>query len=90
MEQFEIGFLRDTHPEEEVAVWCSITAAWIAYHEQHLGNDFLPDEEEKKLIAALIAISSGAYVGVEDVDALGVPADVARRLVACYDEVGQE
>jgi hypothetical protein len=22
LEQFEIGFMRDTHPESEVAVWC--------------------------------------------------------------------
>ena len=25
LEQFEIGFMRDMHPESEVAVWCSIT-----------------------------------------------------------------
>jgi hypothetical protein len=30
LEQFEIGFMRDIHPEREVAVWCSITAAWLA------------------------------------------------------------
>ena len=81
LEQFEIGFMRDMHPEDEVAIWCSITAAWIAYHEQHLGDELLPDEDEKQLIGALLAISAG----VEDVEALGVPVDVGRRLLACYD-----
>lgn len=81
LEQFEIGFMRDAQPESEVAVWCSITAAWIDYHEKHLGDEVLPDEDEKKLLAALIAISTG----VEDMEALGVPADVGRKLLACYD-----
>ena len=86
LEQFEIGFMRDAHPESEVAVWCSITEAWIAYHEKHLGDELLPDEDEKKLLAALIAISTG----IEDVEQLGVPADVGRRLLTCYDELGEE
>jgi hypothetical protein len=25
LEQFELGFMRDMHPESEVALWCSIT-----------------------------------------------------------------
>ena len=86
LEQFEIDFMRDMHPEDEVAVWCSITAAWIAYHEKHLGDELLPDEDEKKLLAALLAISTG----VEDVEALGVPADVGSKLLACYDTLGEE
>ncbi len=86
LEQFEIDFMRDAHPESEVAVWCSITAVWIAYHEKHLGDEMLPDEDERKLLAALIAISTG----VKDVEQLGVPVDVGRKLLACYDELGQE
>src|SRR5580704_5848126 len=59
LEQFEIGFMRDMHPESEVALWCSITAAWLAYHEKFLDDETLPDEEEKKLLSALIVISTG-------------------------------
>ena len=55
------------------------------HHEKHLGDEPLPDEDEKKLLAALIAISTG----VEDAEALGVPVDVGRRLMACYDGVGE-
>ncbi len=84
LEQFEIGFMRDMHPKSEVAVWSSITAAWIAYHEKHLGNEVLPHEDEKKLLGALLSISTG----VEDVEALGVPVDVGRKLLDCYDELG--
>ena len=90
LEQFEIDFMRDAHPEREVAVWCNITAAWIAYHEQYLDNEYLPDEDEKQLFAALIVISTGAYTGVEDFEALGVAPDVGRKLLACYDALGEE
>jgi hypothetical protein len=84
LEQFEIGFMRDMHPEREVAVWCRITSAWIDYHEKHLGEELLPDDDEKKLIGALIAISTGMK------DTLGVPVEVGRKLLACYDGVGKD
>ena len=86
LEQFETGLMRDTNPEDEVVVWCSITAAWIAYHEQHLDDELLPDEDETKLLAALVSISTG----VEDVSVLEVPEEVGRKLLACYDELGRE
>lgn len=85
LEQFEVGFMRDMHPESEVAVWCSIAAAWLDYHEKFLG-DVLPDGDEKKLLAALIAISTG----VNDVDKLGVSVDVGRKLLECYDNLSSE
>src|SRR5260370_18960366 len=44
LEQFEIGFMRDKHPESEAALWCSIAAAWLAYHQEYLGEATLPDE----------------------------------------------
>jgi hypothetical protein len=52
LEQFEIGFMRDAHPEREVALWCSITAAWLAYHEKFLGDETLPDDDERKMLGA--------------------------------------
>ena len=86
LEQFEIGFMQDANPTDEVAIWCSITAAWLAYHEQHLGDELLPDEDGKKLLAALISISTG----VEDLAVLGVPPDVGRKLLNCYDSLGEK
>lgn len=86
LEQFEIGFMRDMHPESEVALWCSITAAWLAYHEKFVGDETLPEEEERKMLGALIAISTG----VEDVAKLNVPVEVGRRLIQCYDELGKK
>ena len=83
LEQFEIGFMRDMHPESEVALWCSITAAWLAYHEKYRGDEALPDEEERHMLGALIAISTG----VDDVARLNVPAEVGRRLLQCYDDL---
>jgi hypothetical protein len=86
LEQFEITFMRDSSPEQEVAVWCSIAAAWLTYHEQYLGDERQPEGDEKKLLAALIAISTG----VEDVEALGVPVDVGRTLLACYNGLSEQ
>ena len=86
LEQFEIGFMRDMHPEIEVAVWCSIVAAWLIYHERYLDEQLQPKALEKQLVAALIAISTG----VGDAAGLGVPADVGRNLLACYDEIVSE
>jgi hypothetical protein len=85
LEQFEISFMRDADPASEVVVWCSITAAWSNYHEKHLGGELLPDEDEKKLLGALIAISTG----VTDVDNLGVSADVGKKLLEVYDVLGR-
>jgi hypothetical protein len=86
LEQFEVGFMRDMRPEGEVAVWCSITAAWLAYHEKYSGDETLPDGEERKLLGALIAISTG----VSDVARLNVPEEVGRRLLQCYDGLGNK
>ena len=85
LEQFEIEFMRDMHPEREVALWCGIAKAWLAYHEDYLGNGTLPNEEERKLLGALVAISTG----VADVAKLNVPVEVGRRLVQCYDDPGK-
>jgi hypothetical protein len=84
LEQFEIGFIfmRDMHPESEVALWFRIAKAWLAYHEDFLGNKTLPNEEERKLLGALVAISTG----IDDVSKLNVPVEVGRRLVHCYDD----
>lgn len=86
LEQFELGFMRDMHPAGEVAIWCSITAAWLAYHEKFLGDEMLPDEDEKKLLGALIAISTG----VTDPTKLNLPVEVGQRLLQCYDDPGKE
>jgi hypothetical protein len=82
LEQFEIGFMRDMHPESEVALWVRITKAWLAYHEDYLATETLPNEEERKLLGALIAISTG----VEDMTKLNVPVEVGRMLIRCYDD----
>jgi len=80
LEQFEIGFMRELHPEREVAIWSNVAAAWDSYHEKHLGGLIRPVAEEQKIVAALVAISSG----VIDPLLLGLHPDVGRKLIACY------
>ncbi len=85
-EEFELGFKRDETPEIEVDLWMSVTAAWIAYHEDYLDDELLPDDEERKLISALIAISTG----IEDVSKLGVSVEVGQELLECYCNLGSD
>lgn len=80
LEEFEIGFMRDLVPDVEVALWTHITVAWHAYHRRHLNGQRQSDELETKMVAALLAISSG----VEDVESIGLPAEVGNRLLECY------
>jgi len=80
LEQFEIGFMRDTHPERRVAMWSNVAAAWDSYHEKHLGGLIRPEAEEQKIVGALVAISSG----ITDPLLFGLHPDVGRKLIACY------
>jgi hypothetical protein len=82
LEQFEIDFMRDMHLESEVALWVRITKAWLAYHEDFLASETLAQHEERKLLGALIAISTG----VEDVTKLNMPVEVGRELIRCYHD----
>ena len=86
LEQFEVNLMRDANPEDEVVIWVSITAAWIAYHEKYLGYELLPDEDEKELIGALIVISTGC----KEIGKMNVPEDVGQKLLDCYDKLGEE
>ena len=78
--------MRDMHPESEIAIWSSIAAAWLDYHEAFVSDEELSNEEEKKLLAALINISGG----VTDPQRLGVPVEVGKRLLRCYDGLSKE
>ena len=81
-DEFVAGFERNDRPEDEIDAWMSITAAWIAYHEQHLDDKLLPPSGEKQLLSALIAIATG----VNDAAQLGVSEEVGRRLLECFGE----
>jgi hypothetical protein len=80
LEEFKAGFLQDAHAAYEVAIWCRIATVWYDYHESFLNGELLSNDEERSLIAALIAISTGE----QDVDRLQVPVTVGRRLLACF------
>ena len=51
-----------------------------------MNDEDLPDDQEKKLSAALVAISTG----VEDVAKLGVPTEVGRKLLQCFDDLSKK
>jgi hypothetical protein len=74
--------MRDANPESEVAVWCGIAGAWLKYHEQFTQDMLLSDAEEKKLLGALIQISSG----IDNPAELCVSPEIGSQLLACYGD----
>ena len=80
LEQWELGFKRDAHPEREVRVWCAIALAWHDYHKNHINNTRLSDEDEEKLVGALAAISSG----VTEAGELKLPPQTAEGLLESW------
>lgn len=80
LEQFELAFMRDEHPEIEVAIWCRIAAAWSAFRQKYTKCERQSIEGEKRLVAALIAMS----MGVDPVVRLGLDMLTAIRLRSCY------
>jgi hypothetical protein len=86
LEQFEIGFMREANPEDEVGIWLGIMVVWIDYHEKYLDDEVMSDADEQKLLSALMAISSG----VDDPSKLGVPTKIGQRLLECYEQFESE
>ena len=70
------------HADQEVAVWCSIAGAFQAYLKKYPENEV----PEPKLLGALIAISTG----IVEVENLGLPAEVGKRLMECYEGLGEK
>ena len=85
LEQFELKFMRDLHPEKEAAIWIVITTVWFSYHEKYLNNETLADEDERSLLDALLLLTTGA----DQASTMNVPEDVGRKLRQCYDSLGQ-
>jgi hypothetical protein len=53
LEQWELGFMRDVHIEQEVAYWVRLAHAFISYHERRK----LPlrsDDEELRLVGSFM------------------------------------
>lgn len=86
LEEFESELLRSETPEQDVAIWAAIMVVWIDYHEKYLGDVIMSDADERKLVAALVTISTGE----EDPAMLGVPAAIGRRLLDCYEKLEAE
>lgn len=83
LEQFELGFMRDMHPENEIAIWSAIAFAFQNYVVK-FGDGKPPSKEDgTNLVSAIILIS----MGVTAAQQLKLPEETASRLVACYQEL---
>ncbi len=89
LEQFEIGFMRNQDPREEVAIWLHTIAAWRKYHEKYLGGKVLADAREKSLLAAFLSICGGIE-NANMMRLLGAPVKVGLELSDRFDELGND
>jgi hypothetical protein len=80
LDEFQMGFERDSRPAYRVALWCRIASVWYEYHDRFLDGGLLSDDQEKKIVAALIAISAGQ----RDTQSLSVATEVGARLLTCF------
>ena len=78
LEELEIGFMRDLHPEREVAVWETDAQAWDLYQKRHVNNKRLTKDQKKQLVVTLVGISMGV---IEHKDS---PEVVNRNLFECW------
>lgn len=77
LEQWELGFMKDTHPEGEVKIWERIGAAFKLYCEQHGTPDV---EMQRKLVGSFCMFVHG---GEPD----NVASPVRRKLRECWKAV---
>jgi hypothetical protein len=64
LEKFELGFMRDLHPESEVSIWSRIALAYIKFHRTHpMGTR----QEESLVVAKLTGISTEMRIPGDDV-----------------------
>ncbi len=85
-EQWQIDFMRDLHSEKEIHIWLRIALSWQLYHERYVKDKVLSDEQEKKLVGALVLISKG----VTEDKQLKVSTTVGKGLVKCWTDVFDE
>ena len=83
-EQWELGFLRDCHPERELRIWTKISIAFNDFLARSGRNpEQVSQDEGKLLISHLTAISGGGREPANNMD-----DTTFRELVNCYAAVG--
>jgi len=83
LEQFELGFMRDMHPDREIGIFEVIMEAFSAYHHHFLKGQLFSFDEEKAIAISLIMISTG----ITDVNQLPVPDEVGDRLINLFSHL---
>jgi hypothetical protein len=59
LEQWELGFMRDMHPDREVAIWHRLAFAFVTYHRRR-DLPLRSRPEELELIGAFLHLNSAA------------------------------
>jgi hypothetical protein len=83
LEQWELGFMRDTNPESEVAVWEVLAKAFQLYKQKCWKGGRLKRKRASQIIAALSMISWGQPLSM-----IKENAAVSRQLLQCFNNAG--
>lgn len=83
LEQWELGFMRDTNPEGEVAVWEVLAKAFHIYKQKCWKGGRLKRKRASQIIAALSMISWGQPLSM-----IKENAAVSRQLLQCFNNAG--
>ncbi len=77
LEEWEISFMRETNPDQEIAVWNRIICAWKQYHILFLTDELGTHEFESAIICTLLGISM-------DAEPLNAPPHIEQQLRQCW------
>jgi len=83
LEQWELGFMRETNPENEVAVWEVLAKAFRSYRQKCWKGGRLKRREAQQIIAHLCMISMGQPLAILKADAV-----TKRQLYQCFLDAG--
>jgi hypothetical protein len=83
LEQWELGFMRDTDPESEVAVWEVLAKAFQFYKQKCWKGGRLKRKRASQIIAALSMIS-----WAQPLSMIKENAAVSRQLLQCFNNAG--
>lgn len=85
-EQFQTSILASKTPDDEAVLWSGIAAVWDDYQRKYLSGKPTNIEQERKIVAALIAMSNGE----QELSKLPVSLEVATGLLSCFVDSADE
>lgn len=85
-EQFQASVVQSPSPDDEAVLWAGVAAVCDDYHRKYLAGRPVDFQEERAIVAAVVAISTGE----QDLRKLPVSFQTATALLSCYVDLADE